>query len=67
MNKERLKARREELGMTQSEIACAVGITPQAVSAYENGIKRASGEVVAAIADVLHCSADYLLGRTENP
>lgn len=67
MQKERLKARREALGLSQSDVARSIGLTPQAVSAYENGIKRASGEVVAAIADVLHCSADYLLGRTENP
>lgn len=67
MNKERLKARREALGLSQSDIARAIGLTPQAVSAYENGVKRASGVVVAAIADVLNCSTDYLLGRTETP
>ena len=67
MDKERLKARREALGLTQSDLARAIGITPQAVSAYENGVKRASGDVVAAIADVLKCSADYLLGRTDTP
>lgn len=65
MFKERLKTRREELGLSQSDVARAIGLTPQIVSAYECGVKRASGEVVAAIADVLKCSTDYLLGRTE--
>ena len=67
MQKERLKARREALGLSQTDLAHSVGITPQAVSAYENGVRRASGDVIAAIADALDCSADYLLGRTENP
>lgn len=67
MLKERLKARREALGLSQSDLARSLGLTPQAVSAYENGVRRADGDVIAAIADVLKCSADYLLGRTENP
>ena len=67
MQKERLKARREALGLSQSDLARSVGLTPQAVSAYENGVRRASGDVIAAIADALDCSADYLLGRTETP
>ena len=67
MQKERLKARREALGMSQSDLARSVGLTPQAVSAYENGVRHATGDVIAALADVLKCSADYVLGRTENP
>lgn len=67
MLKERLKTRREALGLSQSDLARSLGLTPQAVSAYENGVRRADGDVIAAIADVLKCSADYLLGRTENP
>ncbi len=67
MQKERLIARREALGLSQSDLARSVGLTPQAVSAYENGVRRASGDVIAAIADALDCSADYLLGRTETP
>ncbi|MCM1296897.1 MAG: helix-turn-helix domain-containing protein [Muribaculaceae bacterium] len=67
MQKERLKARREAVGLSQSDLARAVGLTPQAVSAYENGVRRADGNVIAAIADVLECSTDYLLGRTDAP
>lgn len=67
MLKERIKSRREALGLSQTDLARSVGLTPQAVSAYENGVRRASGDVIAAIADALDCSADYLLGRTENP
>lgn len=67
MQKERLRARREELGMTQSDLARKIGLTSQAVSAYENGVRRADGDIIAALADALDCSADYLLGRTESP
>ena len=67
MQKERLKARREALGLSQTDLARMIGITSQAISGYENGVKRASGDVIAAIVDALDCSADYLLGRTEAP
>ena len=67
MQKERLRARREELGMTQSDLARKIGLTSQAVSAYENGVKNANDIVLTALADALDCSADYLLGRTESP
>ena len=39
---EKLKARRKELGMTQKEIADQLGITFQAYSAWERGIKEPS-------------------------
>lgn len=67
MNKERLKARREAINMSQSDLARALGIDPQRISAYECGTRKADGDTIAAIADALKCSADYLLGRTPTP
>ena len=67
MNKERLKARREALNLSQSDLARSLGIDPQRISAYECGIRKADGDTIAAFADALKCSADYLLGRTPTP
>lgn len=67
MQNNRLIAQREALGLSQSELARDVGLTQQAVSAYENGVRKVSGDVVAALAVRLHCSADYLLGLTDKP
>lgn len=75
----RLKERRRAVGYaTQDMLATAAGISMQAVSAYEKGDRVPSGEMVAALAIALNCSADFLLliednqensahNRTENP
>ena len=43
---EKLKARRKELKMTQKDIADQLGITYQAYSAWERGVKEPSREKV---------------------
>lgn len=67
MNKERLKEMREARGLSQSDLARSIGLTPQAVSAYESGVRRETGDVLGAIAVTLDCSADYLLGLKDTP
>ena len=65
MFKLRLKARREQLGLSQAALAEKVYVTQQMIAAYETGIRRPNLDIFTAIADVLECSADYLLGRTD--
>lgn len=67
MNKERLKEMREARGLSQSDLARSIGLTPQAVSAYESGVRHETGDVLGAIAVALDCSADYLLGLKDTP
>lgn len=64
MFKLRLKEKREERGMTQCKLAEKVYISQQIIAAYEVGIRKPSLDVLIAIADVLDCTTDYLLGRT---
>lgn len=62
----RIRARRAELGMTQGELAKRVGSTQKQVSLWESGTKP-SYQMLAKLAEVLACSADYLLGLTSLP
>lgn len=56
---EKLKARRKELGMTQKEIEDQLGITFQAYSAWERGIKEPSKEKVSQLEKILNVSVGY--------
>lgn len=62
-----LRALMEERGETQENIAKAAEKTRQTVSQYVNGISEPSYETLVKIADYFNVSADYLLGRTEDP
>lgn len=56
----RLKERREQLGLTQSEVATLLGITPGAVGNYENGVSTPKADVLFKVFDALKCDANYL-------
>ena len=56
---EKLKARRKELKLTQKEIAEGLGISFQAYSAWERGIKEPSKEKVAQLENILKVARGY--------
>ena len=56
---EKLKARRQELKLTQKEIAEQLGISFQAYSAWERGIKEPSQEKVAQLENILKVAKGY--------
>ena len=56
---EKLKARRKELKLTQREIAEQLGISFQAYSAWERGIKEPSQEKVAQLENILKVAKGY--------
>lgn len=56
---EKLKARRKELKLTQKEIAEELGISFQAYSAWERGIKEPSKEKVAQLENILKVARGY--------
>ena len=56
---EKLKARRKELKLTQKEIAERLGISFQAYSAWERGVKEPSKEKVAQLEDLLKVPKGY--------
>ena len=56
---EKLKARRKELKMTQNDIANQLGISYQAYSAWERGIKEPSREKVSKLEKLLRVPKGY--------
>ena len=56
---EKLKARRTELKMTQKEIADRLGISYQAYSAWERGVKEPSKEKVKRLEQILRVPKGY--------
>lgn len=63
----RLKRRREELGLTQTEVGARAGIAAASVSHFETGQRLPSLESLMKLADALSLSVDTLLGRAAAP
>ena len=53
----------EKHGMTQRELAEAVGVTEVSMSRYIKGDRVPKGPIIANIARALHTTTDYLLGK----
>lgn len=68
MIKERLKAAREAVGLTQVEVAEAEGLSEQYISQLERGVNNPRGwPLLRRLAKRYNISADYLLGLTDDP
>lgn len=66
MDPARLRQMRKAAGLTQTQLAEAVGLTQSAVRYYESSEREPSYPVVFMIANALGTSADYLCGYTDN-
>ena len=65
---QRLARLRKQNGLTQDEIAEKIGISPQAVSKWENDISSPDISIILSLSDILGVSTDELLGKeTINP
>jgi len=58
--KDRVKARRDELRMTQQELASSTGLGQSTIQNYESG-RIPKGKELLLLAEVLRCSTDWLL------
>ena len=56
---EKIKSRRKELKMTQKDIAAQLGISYQAYSAWERGVKEPSKEKVKRLEQILRVPKGY--------
>ena len=60
---ERIKKRRQELGLSAEDVANKLGISPATIYRYEsNYINSMKVDKLTAIATVLHVSESYLMG-----
>lgn len=60
---EKLKALRNQYGLSQKQVSERLGVSPSIVSGYETGERTPSTEVLLALSRLYHTSTDYLLGR----
>jgi transcriptional regulator with XRE-family HTH domain len=57
-----LKSLRLQNNLTQAQLAQKLGVTKSVVSAYENGIRMPSYDILISIARIFKVTTDYLLG-----
>ena len=57
---DRMRARREELGLKQSELGKMMGVTGSAVGNYETGVSYPKADVLLRAFRALDCDANYL-------
>ena len=60
-----IKEIRLRKGMTQAEVASALGVSSVVYSRYETGSREPSADVLVQIANIFDVSLDHLLGRVE--
>lgn len=59
---DKIKHLREQMGITQSDLAKKLGITRSSVNAWELGISVPSTQYVVELAGIFKVSTDYLQG-----
>ncbi len=62
----KIKEYRTSIKMTQQDFAYRLGVTGASVSAYENGTRTPSFDVLVRIANILGVTTDDLLGRKKS-
>ena len=58
----RLKTLRIQNNMTQFQLSQKLGLTKSVISAYENGLRMPSYDVLIAISNIFRVTPDFLLG-----
>ncbi len=61
----RIKLLRDELNMTQQELADKLDGAKSTIAMYENETRKPSMEVLIKLSEIFNCSIDYLLGKTD--
>ena len=62
---DRIQSLRKSKGMSQEELADAVGVSRQAVSKWESEQATPDLDKVVIMSDIFEVTTDYLLGLTE--
>lgn len=64
---ERLKERRQAIGLSQENLAGLMGVTRTAVINWEAGSREPGFDGLVRLSRILNSTTDYLLCRTDNP
>jgi len=63
---DKVRALRQEKGLTQKQLASKLEITKSTISGYEQGTKSPSVEALIKLCSLFNVSADYLLGLSDS-
>jgi len=63
---DKVRALRQEKGLTQTQLASKLEITKSTISGYEQSIKSPSVEMLIKLCSLFNVSADYLLGLSDS-
>lgn len=61
----RIKSTRKSLGLTQADLAKKIGVTKQAITTYETGIREPSFRNLIKLSRALNVTTDWLLGEDQ--
>lgn len=67
MDGERLSELRKDRRVTQQQLAAALSVSSNTISAYERGINEPNDKMKIRLAKYFNVSVDYLLGLTDEP
>lgn len=67
MKLERIYTLRIKHGLSQTELAQILHISPRTYSHYETGTRNIPIETLIALCDYYHVSVDYIVGRSNYP
>ena len=62
-----IKSARERAGISKKELAISMGVAQPAVCNWESGKRTPMGKNLSKLAELLGCSTDFLLGKTDSP
>lgn len=63
----RLREKREELGISQKDLAKQLNVSSSTVGMWERGKRNPDNDTLPKIANYFGVTVDYLLGRTDDP
>ena len=57
---DKLRQRRQEMGLTRPQLAAKICVTPSAIANYENGISTPKPDILISLINVLEVDANYM-------
>ena len=60
---DRIRELRKGKHLNQEQLANLIGVTKQAISQYERGVRKPDIPTIDALCDIFNVSSDYLLGK----
>ena len=64
---ERIRLRRVELGMSQSQLGSSAGVSFQQIQKYEKGVNRVTAARLEVLADALDVEQKFFFDEPDNP